>query len=381
MLRHRRKDRRHDDRSHFIGLAQATTDGAGVRLSLVIGKSDLLEHDTFLLFDAFRSDHPDTYTACSPGHRHRGFETVTCTLAGRMGHRDSRDNENEDVLEPGSVQWMTPATGLVELESPSSRRAGWRVHRGRAPRVFPRTTVTAAWGGRREAPARPPLPHHRTTRPSPSAKDRPMTHLLLVNSSASGDTSVSRRLTTELVERLRADEPSLRVTVRDVGADPLPHLDVERLPGLGGSTETEEARDTARLADELVAELKAADLLVIGTPMYNFGITSTLKAWFDHVLRAGVTFAYTAEGSKGLLENKRAVVVETRGGSYSDGPAAVMDAQEPHLRAMLGLVGITDVTFVHAECLAVSPEARASAINEAAGELRALSLRNLVRAA
>jgi FMN-dependent NADH-azoreductase len=208
-----------------------------------------------------------------------------------------------------------------------------------------------------------------------------MTKVLVLDSSAAGGASVSKQLTAELVARWRALDPAVVVTHRDLGADPLPHLTAERLPGLAGRDDSEAARDTLRLADELVAELTSADVILIGAPMYNFGITSTLKAWFDHVLRAGITFRYTPEGPQGLVTGKRAVVVETRGGFYSEGPAIAMDSQEPHLRAMLGFVGITDVTFVRAERLAISPEAREAAISAALDELRGIAVQTLARAA
>ncbi|MEI2735652.1 MAG: NAD(P)H-dependent oxidoreductase [Rhodoblastus sp.] len=119
------------------------------------------------------------------------------------------------------------------------------------------------------------------------------------------------------------------------------------------------------LSDALVAELQAADTIVIGAPMYNFGIASTLKAWFDYVLRAGVTFRYTEAGPEGLLKGKRAIVVASRGGLYSEGPAKSFDSQEPHLRTLLGFIGITDVEFVRVERLAFGPEAREQSIADA----------------
>lgn len=195
-----------------------------------------------------------------------------------------------------------------------------------------------------------------------------MTNILAIKSSAAGPASVS----SQLVDGFLAQLPGAQVTLRDVGSEPVPHLSPATLGGLFGSRDGA-AASTADLADAATAELKAADLIVIGSPMYNFGVTSTLKAWFDHVARAKVTFEYTAEGPKGLLHGKRAIVVEARGGFYSAGPAAAMDAQEPHLRAMLGLMGITDVTFVRAEKLAVSPEAKAASIAAAAAELTALA--------
>lgn len=115
--------------------------------------------------------------------------------------------------------------------------------------------------------------------------------------------------------------------------------------------------------------------------MYNFGISSTLKTWFDHVLRAGMTFRYTEAGSEGLVKDKKAVVIETRAGFYSEGPLGHMDGQEPHLRAMLGFMGIEDVTWVRAEKLAFGPEVAAQAIAAAAEELRSLAQEEVALAA
>ncbi len=184
-----------------------------------------------------------------------------------------------------------------------------------------------------------------------------MTKILVINSSAASENSVSAQLTQQIVSKLQDANATLEVVTRDVGADPLPHITPKTVNALRGEPATLAERATRIVSDDLIAELKAADVIVIGAPMYNFGIPSTLKAWFDHVLRAGVTFTYTAEGPKGLVENKRAIVVETRGGAYSEGPAAAFDSQEPHLRTMLAFMGITDVTFVRAERLAIDPAA------------------------
>jgi FMN-dependent NADH-azoreductase len=115
--------------------------------------------------------------------------------------------------------------------------------------------------------------------------------------------------------------------------------------------------------------------------MYNFGIPSTLKAWFDHVLRAGITFRYTAEGPEGLVKGKRAIVIEARAGLYSEGPAAAMDHQEPHLRTLLGFMGVTDVTYVRAEKLAFGPEAASAAITDAIEQLDGIVRTELALAA
>lgn len=199
-----------------------------------------------------------------------------------------------------------------------------------------------------------------------------MTNILVINSSAAGDASVSAGLISNFIETVRAANPAATIVTRDVGTQPLPHLSPASLGGLRGEPATDAERQTRAISDELIAELRAADLIVIGAPMYNFGITSTLKAWFDHVLRAGETFRYTESGPEGLLTGKRAVIVETRGGLYSEGPAAAMDGQEPHLRTMLGFAGITDVTFVRVERLAFGPEAGAAAVEAANDALRVI---------
>lgn len=197
-----------------------------------------------------------------------------------------------------------------------------------------------------------------------------MSHLLVINSSAAGAASVSKQLIDETVARLRAADPALVVVERDLGANPVPHLDADSTAAIRGAEPANDAQRAAKvLSDSLVAELKAADTLLIGAPMYNFGIPSTLKSWFDHVLRAGVTFKYGENGPVGLLEGKRAIVVESRGGLYSSGPTQSLDSQEPHLRTMLGFIGIKDVTFVRAEKLGYGPEAREQAINDAKAEL------------
>jgi FMN-dependent NADH-azoreductase len=201
-----------------------------------------------------------------------------------------------------------------------------------------------------------------------------MTKVLIIDSAATGEASVSRKLTAQFAERLRAHDPSVRIVRRDIGTAPVPHLTEATVGAIrGAEAETEEARAALALSDTLIAELKQADVVVIGAPMYNFGIPSTLKAWFDHVLRAGITFRYTAEGPEGLVKGKRAVVIESRAGLYSEGPAAAMDSQEPHLRTMLSFMGLDAVTFVRVERLAFGPEAASTAMDQAARELAGLA--------
>lgn len=193
-----------------------------------------------------------------------------------------------------------------------------------------------------------------------------MSNILVINSSASGDASVSRHLVDEAVAKLRAADPAAQVVFRDVGENPVPHLTADSVAALRrGESANDAQREAVELSDALIAEITQADTIVIGAPMYNFGMASTLKAWFDYVLRAGRTFRYTEAGPEGLLQGKRAIVVLSRGGLYSSGPAKVMDSQEPHLRGLLGFVGVTDVSIVYAEKLAFGPEDRDLAVAEA----------------
>jgi FMN-dependent NADH-azoreductase len=208
-----------------------------------------------------------------------------------------------------------------------------------------------------------------------------MKSLLVINSSAAREGSVSRELVEFTVDRLRQSAPELAVVRRDLGANPVPHLAVDTLNGVRGTPASETERQARALSDELIAELRAADTIVIGAPMYNFGVTTGLRAWFDHVLRAGETFSYSSEGPKGLLGGKRVIVIESRGGLYSEGPAAAIDFQEPYLRHLFGFVGIHDVTFVHAEKIGYGPDARAAALSHARATIEALAEADLAEAA
>jgi FMN-dependent NADH-azoreductase len=197
-----------------------------------------------------------------------------------------------------------------------------------------------------------------------------MSTVLVLTSSALGAASVSNQLVQDAITQLVLQDLQLRVFTRDLGGKPIPHLTIDSANALRGAEPANAAQAAAQaLSDELIAELKAADTLVIGAPMYNFGIASTLKTWFDYVLRAGITFKYSESGPVGLLEGKRAIVIETRGGLYSEGPAQAMDSQEPHLRNLLSFMGITNVKFFRAEKLAFGPEAREQAIDAARAQL------------
>lgn len=197
-----------------------------------------------------------------------------------------------------------------------------------------------------------------------------MSNVLVINSSAALEGSVSKLLVDDAVARLRLRDPQMTLVSRDLGHAPIPHLTPDAATGLRTPEPANDAqREAQTLSNTLIAELQAADTIILGVPMYNFGIPSTLKAWFDYVLRAGVTFRYGAAGPEGLVTGKRAIVVLSRGGLYSEGPAQGMDGQEPHLRTMLGFIGIKDVTFIRAERLGFGPEMRDQAIGNAQGAL------------
>lgn len=206
-----------------------------------------------------------------------------------------------------------------------------------------------------------------------SKGDRPMNRILIVTSSIQADASVSNRLVRDYEAQLRAAYPGVEIVRRDVGAEPIPHLTGATVAGIRGEPRTPAEQAARALSDQLVAELQAADLVVIASPMYNFGIASTLHSWFDHVLRARVTFRYTEAGPEGLLKGKKAVVIESRAGFYSEGEGKAMDGQERHIANLLGFVGIDDVTFVRAEKLAFGSEAAEASIADAAAQLKGLA--------
>lgn len=199
-----------------------------------------------------------------------------------------------------------------------------------------------------------------------------MNHILVINSSLSGDTSVSRIIVDNAVKCLTEAAPGSVVTYRDVGDAPVPHLTSATVSGIRAVAETQAELAAQTLSDQLIAELGAADILVIGAPMYNFSIPSTLRTWFDHVVRPRVTFEYKEGSVQGLLTGKRAIIVESRGGIYSEGPAKAMDFQEPYLKTLLGFIGITDVTFIHAEKIGSGAEAREIALANAKSQLAIL---------
>ncbi len=196
-------------------------------------------------------------------------------------------------------------------------------------------------------------------------------NILQINSSARSTGSESTRMADAIVARISASAANVTLTRRDLASDPHPIIDEAGLQALFTPADQRTQAQAARVAqdDALIAQLQAADVLVLGAPMYNFGMTVQLKSWFDAVARAQVTFRYTATGVEGLLKNKKVYVALARGGMHRDG---VTDSQVPHLKTLLGFLGMTDVQFVYAEGMGMGPEAVARAQASAQAEIDAV---------
>ena len=196
-------------------------------------------------------------------------------------------------------------------------------------------------------------------------------NVLQINSSVRGKASHSTRLANRIVERLRDADPGATLTVRDLGLSPPPVLDEAALGALftPASQRTPEQAARAALDDALIAEIQAADAVVLGVPMYNFGVPASLKNWIDAIAKAGVTFRYSEKGPEGLLQGKQVYVALTRGGKYRNTPA---DTQVPYLKTVFGFLGMTDISFVYAEGLAMGAESERHAISSAYEQIDAI---------
>jgi FMN-dependent NADH-azoreductase len=200
-----------------------------------------------------------------------------------------------------------------------------------------------------------------------------MTTLLQIKASISHDSGQSSRLANQFVAAYRSSHHDAKLIVREVAAvDPVPHLNGERFGAFITKPEerTSEQHSVVAYSDALIEELKQAEVIVLGLPMYNFGVPSQLKAYFDHIARAGITFQYTATGPVGLLTGKKVYVFAARGGLYAGSP---LDTQTGYVRDFLAFLGMKDVQFVYAEGLAVSPESREAGLSKAAAEIAALA--------
>ncbi len=175
--------------------------------------------------------------------------------------------------------------------------------------------------------------------------------LLNLEVSPNGENSSSRQASRHLLEKFEKDIPGISITTRDLNAHPIPHL-TEAVVGAAFTppdARTPDQQEAIKFSDELVDELLASDVIVISTPMWNFGLPSVLKAWVDHIVRAGRTFSFSSEGLKGLVPTKKVYVVVSSGGVFSEGPYAAYDHFVPSIRAILGFIGLTEVEIIRVE--------------------------------
>ena len=195
-------------------------------------------------------------------------------------------------------------------------------------------------------------------------------NILQINASARLEGANSTRVANSIVARLQAANPAATLTLRDLAVTPQPVLDAAALGALFTPADKRSAEQAARVAldDALIAEIQAHDTIVLGVPMYNFGVPVQLKSWIDAIARNGVTFRYTANGPEGLLSGKTVYVGLARGGLYRDTPN---DSQVPYLKSVLGFLGLTDVHFIYAEGLAMGPEASEKGFAQAEADLNA----------
>lgn len=202
-----------------------------------------------------------------------------------------------------------------------------------------------------------------------------MSRILLITSSPRGADSLSTRFASDLAHRLSEKHPDSTLTVRDLYAHPLAHINEAYVIGrtLSRETRTPEQSEAVGLAETLVAELNAADIILIGSGMINFGPPTQLKAWFDYVTWAGVTFKYIDNSVVGLVTGKKVYLVTAAGGVYSEGPFASFDHQSGYLKHLLAFIGLTDVEHLHLEGIAYGADAVNAAIAKAETAIKALT--------
>ena len=191
-----------------------------------------------------------------------------------------------------------------------------------------------------------------------------MTNILLVTSSPRGEDSYSTQVARSFADKLQAAHSGSTLTKRDVNGDPAPHLSESLVRAIRRPAADRTAEDVAALAhsDALVAELQAADTIILASGMINFGIPSALKSWIDHIARSGVTFQYGPDGIEGLLKGKKLYLVLAYGGVYAEGPMQAMNFQAPYLKSILGFLGLTDVEVITIEGVAYGPEMAQKAV-------------------
>ena len=195
-----------------------------------------------------------------------------------------------------------------------------------------------------------------------------MTRILHIDSSPRGERSVSRRLSGQFVSAWKATHPDTEVIYRNLGHEPVPHVDESWIAAAftPPADYTPALKEAISISDKLVDEFIAADLYVLGVPMYNFNIPSTLKAYIDQIVRLGRTFTMNEQGFQGLVSGKKMIILTSRGGDFSPGaPAAPYDMQEPFLRLVFGFIGVSDIQFIHANSLNLGEENRNQSLSAA----------------
>lgn len=195
-----------------------------------------------------------------------------------------------------------------------------------------------------------------------------MKKILNIVSSAKGDQSFSNKLSGAIIDKLLTVYPGSEILTRDVAADPLPYYQGQQIAAhyTPADQRTAEHKDVLSMSDQVIGELQNADIIVIGVPLYNFGIPSTLKTWIDHIARSGVTFSYGDGVPKGLVTGKKVYLAVASGAIYSDGPMKALDFAEPYLRGSLGFLGMTDITTFRVEGIGV-PQLAETALPKAVG--------------
>lgn len=199
-----------------------------------------------------------------------------------------------------------------------------------------------------------------------------MKNILVITASIFGQDGQSSQLVNRTLEQLRASHGNLNIQQRDLAAEPVPHLDAERFGAFltGADDRDGQQQRVVDYSDSLIKEVKQADIIVIGVPMYNFGVPSVLKAYFDHIARAGISFRYTENGPVGLLEDRPVYILAARGGIYAGTPN---DSQTPFLRSFLGFLGLKDLHFVYAEGLNMGDDPKANALQQAQRNIETLT--------
>lgn len=199
-----------------------------------------------------------------------------------------------------------------------------------------------------------------------------MKNILVITASIFGQSGQSSQLVNRTLEQLRASHGNLTIQERDLAAEPVPHLDADRFGAFltGADDRDGQQQHVVDYSDSLIKEVKQADIIVIGVPMYNFGIPSVLKAYFDHIARAGITFRYTENGPEGLLEDRPVYILAARGGIYAGTPN---DSQTPFLRSFLSFLGLKDLHFVYAEGLNMGEDHKANALQQARRSIETLT--------